>query len=132
MADLQTRLADVLDERQVQTLESFLARLDADASEVIRFALIERVAQRLEVTPEQLARLRPLLRENLLAVSALVRRFVNEPRGSFEEFRLAYDDLSQKLRTRLKAELDADQMRLLTTLQEELLGRIREASFAAG
>ncbi len=132
VADVKMSLAEVLDAGQVQTLEGFLTRLGADASEVIRFALIERVAQRLDVTPEQLARLRPLLRENLVAVSALVRRFVNEPGASFEEFRSAYDDLSQKLRARLKQELDADQLRLLTMMHEELLSRIREVSFAAG
>jgi hypothetical protein len=129
---IKVQLADALDSEQVQSLQSSLARLEDDAGEVIRFAVIERVSERLGVTPGQAAQLRPMLRENLVELSELLSRFAAESGKSFEEFRVAYDALHETLRVRLSSVLDADQLKALDALRDELVERIRNASFANG
>ena len=129
---IKVQLAAALDSEQVQSLQSSLARLEDDAGEVIRFAVIERVSERLGVTPGQAAQLRPMLRENLVELSELLSRFAAESGKSFEEFRVAYDALHETLRVRLSSVLDTDQLKALDALRDELVERIRNASFANG
>jgi hypothetical protein len=129
---IKVRLADTLDSEQVQALQSSLARLEEDAVEVIRFAVIEMIFERLGVTPEQAEQLRPMLRENLAEMSKLLSSFAAKPDRSFEEFKVACDELRDSLRARLRNVLDADQLKALITLQDELVERIRNASFGNG
>lgn len=127
---IRGKLADALDSEQVQALQGTLSRLEEDAVEIIRFAVIERISKRLGLTPEEAARLRPMLRENLVAMSELLSSFAVEAGKSFEEFKAASDDLRDSLKARLSKMLDADQMEILDALQEEIVERIRNASFA--
>ena len=126
---IRGKLAVVLDSEQVQALQGSLASLEEDAVEVIRFAVIEMISKRLGVTPEQAAQLRPMLRENLAAMSKLLSSFAAETGKSFEEFKAASDDLRNSLKARLRNVLDADQMKTLDALQDEIVERIRNASF---
>jgi hypothetical protein len=130
--DVKAKFAHALKSEQMQTLQGALARLEDDAVEVIRFAVIERVSERLGVTPGQAGQLRPMLRENLVELSELLSRFAAESGRSFEEFKVAYDELQETLRARLRNVLDADQLKALDALRDELVERIRNASFANG
>lgn len=123
------QLEAVLDGEQVQELQRLLRGIKEDAFEVVRFAVIEIMSERLGVTPEQAAQLRPILRENMVALSARLRELTTRADRSFEDFKAAYDTLGKELRHRLGQVLDADQMRSLDAMQDELLRRIRNRSF---
>ncbi len=121
----ETGLEEALDSEQLQELKGFLERLEEDAVEVIRFAAVEILSERLGVTPEQAARLRPMLRENMIEVSRLLSAYVSEFGRSSEEFKSAFDEHRGKLRERLRTVLDADQLKTLEAWQDELLERIQ-------
>ena len=127
LGKIRVELEGALDSAQVRTLEKSLAGLKEDAFEVIRYAVIEMVSQRLGATPEQASQLRPLLRENLVEVSELLSRFAAGGIGSMEEFEQAYDDLRRGLRARVNSVLDPGQLEELDRLQEELSARVRKA-----
>ena len=129
---VQEQLQDALDGQEMQELRGYLERLDAEALESIRQALLEEMTNALELTQEQIEKLRPVLLENLERLSELLRRFAAQTEKSFADFRRDYEQLQEQTRRRLEESLDADQIEAFEKRQEELRERIRALVFGEG
>ncbi len=129
---VQEQLQDALDSGQMQELRAYLERLDAEALESIRQALLEEMTNALELTQEQIEKLRPILLENLERLSELLRRFAAQTEKSFADFKRDYEQLQEQTRRRLEESLDTTQLEAFEKRQEELRERIRALVFGEG
>jgi hypothetical protein len=125
MEDLKTRCEMILESEQFKTVSQLIAGLKENATEIIRFAVVEQMSVRLDMTPEQLKQVRPILREHLVKISNLLQDFTANSDWSFEEFKASYENLESLLRERLKDKLNSDQIQKLTNFQSEILDRIQ-------
>lgn len=130
LEDLKIRLKTVLDSEQYKEINLLIAKLEDNAVEIIRFAVVEQISMRLGMTPEQIKRLRPIFREYLVKLSDLLREFTANSDRSVEEFMVSYEKLKGVLRERLAEKLNTDQIKEFEILQGGILDRIRTALFA--
>jgi hypothetical protein len=127
LEELKVQLKTALDSEQYKEIHSVIARLEDDAVEIIRFVVVRQISTRLDMTPEQVKQLRPVLREHLVRLSNLLRESIANPDYSFEEFMISYDKFDGSLREKLAEKLNSDQIEKFAILQSEILDRIRTA-----
>lgn len=117
----QDQLKDVLDDEQLEEIKVFFTELAENVVETIREALFKRLSKFLDLTPEQIDKLRPVFREEIEKWSELLSRFVS----TFKDFVNDYESLQKETRQKLEGTLSADQMKALTERQEALRKMIR-------
>jgi len=128
-AEARSALKQVLDSDQWEAFDAFLASLNEEALEAIRNSLVERLAATLELREDQTEKLKPVLRQHVEKLGALLSGVVSGSGTSFEAFAAEYAELRSETRGKLKDVLDADQLRILMVRLDEIRQRIRSLLF---
>ena len=106
---VQMRLVNELDEEQKAEVRTFFDDLASEVTEMIRDALLIRVATFLGLTASQMEEFRPIFDEELAKWSQLLRKFADTYQSLVEEYVALKAETSQNL----EKLLDEDQMKAL-------------------
>lgn len=135
LAELNTQLAPVLDlfeqgmaefldSEQFTALQSRLESIRGNALEVLRHLAINQIAGYLEITPDQLLQLRPVLHEHFVRISETIREVAANPERSKEMLVAAYNDNAVLLQASLEPILSSAQMERVSIWLDEVLDKI--------
>ena len=135
LAELNTQLAPVLDSfekglvqyldgEQFAIVERRLAEIRGNALEVLRHLAINQIAGYLEITPDQLVRLRPVLHEHFVRISGVIKNLAENPDRSREMLVDSYNVTAEQLRAHLSPILSAEQMSRVDIWLDEVLDKI--------
>jgi len=127
LADIKIRFEAFLDSEQFNQLDEVISRLEDNAVEIIRHVAVMQVSKRLELTPEQVTQLRPIVHQNLVRVSDLFHEAAENSDLSLENFLASYEELDIDLREQLAEKLSSEQIAQLAVLQGDILTRVRTA-----
>ena len=117
-------LDTVLSDKNIQELANFLENLDENMIGAIRQEIINRAAKRLDLTPEQLEKVVPILGEELDKRGALLEKFLKQGPEALNAFNLENDKLRQDMNARLAKILTPKQMQGVEQWQTEVGGKI--------
>lgn len=121
---LKKELESVLSDKNLQELANFLANLDENMIATIRQEIINQAAKRLDLTPEQLEKVAPILGVSLDKRGKLLEEFLKQGPEALEAFNLDNDKLRQDMNARLTKILTPKQMQGLEQWQTEVGGKI--------
>ena len=129
-ADVLEQLVDVLDEEQLDALSALFDERNVAVIEELWNGLVAELTRFLELTPEQIERLQPLLREQLTKRYALLQRLVDAPDDSpIDEFMRDYEALQAETRQLLDDVLSPSRMEAFGKRQAEFLEILRTVYF---
>ena len=121
---LKKELDGVLSDKNIQELTNFLDNLDENMIGTIRQEIINRAAKRLDLTPEQLEKVAPILGEALDKRGKLLEEFLKQGPGALDAFNVENDKLRKDLNARLAKTLTPEQMQGFEEWQTEVGGKI--------
>lgn len=117
-------LADHLDSGQFELLKAKLENIRTNGLEVLRHLAINQVAGYLEITPDQLVQLRPVLHEHFVRISAVIKTVSEDPERSKQTLIAAYDEAAEQLQSSLSPILSPQQMERIDLWLDEVLEKI--------
>jgi len=107
------KLQDILDSEEVKEFKSFLSGLDEQAIRDARDELVAEFVDVLELSADQIEMFKPLLREKLEKLGAILKRYLNEGKNDYEQFRAEFEAELQKNIDKFKSILDSEQEKKL-------------------
>ena len=135
LAELNTQLAPVLDKfeqgvaeyldsEKFAVLQGRLESIRGNALEVLRHLAINQIAAYLEITPDQLLELRPILHEHFVRISETIKQVAGNPERSRQMLVNAYNDSAVQLLAGLEPILSTGQMERVGIWLDEVLDKI--------
>lgn len=92
--------------------------------EVLRHLAVNQITGYLEISPEQLVQLRPILPEHFVKISKVIRHVSEKPKRSKEMLVSAYEEAAAQLQTNLSSILTPAQMEQVGLWQDESLDKV--------
>jgi biopolymer transport protein ExbB/TolQ len=129
--DAQKKLQEALSSEEMQQLRDYLKKWDRDAIDKIKEDLAAQLTALLELTEDQISKLKPILEDGFNQLGEMLDRLAREGNKSLEKFKQQYEQLSEDLNQKLKDTLNSDQMKSLETYREELREKIKMALYSA-
>jgi len=129
--EAQEKLQEALSSEEMQQLRDYLKKWDRDAIDKIKQDLAAQLTALLELTEDQISKLKPILEDGFNQLGEMLDRLAREGNKSLEKFKQQYEQLSEDLNQKLKDTLNSDQMKSLETYREELREKIKTALYSA-
>ena len=120
----EQEMADYLDSEQFALLKSRVQKIKGNAVEVLRHLAINQIAGYLEISPEQLVQLRPILHEHFVQISEVITQVSQNPERSKEMLVSAYEEVAAELQINLSSILSPAQMEQVSLWLDEALDKI--------
>jgi hypothetical protein len=120
----EQEMAEYLDSEQFAILQSRVHEIKGNAVEVLRHLAVNQIAGYLEISPEQLVQLRPILHEHFVRISEVIRHVSENPERSKEMLVTAYEEAAMQLQTNLSSILTPVQMEQVSLWLDEALDKI--------
>lgn len=130
-AEARSHLEKALNSEQAQELKTFLASIDEDAIREAREKLLTKLTNQLELTAEQLEKLKPILRDYMVQASELLKQISKDSSDAFKEYSKKYEMLAKDAEASMKGILDSEQMAKLKQQIEDVRQKVNEKVFAA-
>ena len=127
--EAKRNLEKALNSDEIMQLKNFLASIDEEAIRDARERLLDELTRQLELTADQLDKLKPILRDYMTQASELLEQFTKGGKRAFEEYREKYDVLANDAKESTKDILNSDQMEKLEEQLIETRDRIKEKVF---
>lgn len=127
--EAKRNLEKALNSDEIMQLKNFLASIDEEAIRDARERLLDELTRQLELTADQLDKLKPILRDYMTQASELLEQFTKGGKRTFEEYREKYDVLANDAKESTKDILNSDQMKKLEEQLIETRDRIKEKVF---
>lgn len=128
----KSNLEKTLNGDQLKELKSFFASIDEEAIKKAREKLLNNLTMKLELTADQLEKLKPIFRDYLVQASELLRQASKQESDDFEKYREKSELLAKEMKGRLEEALDSKQMKELEKQLKEVRDRVKEKVFTAG
>lgn len=125
------KLREYLESEEMVELKEYLAGLDRQALEQARDELVADFARLLELSTEQLEALKPLLLEKLEKLGDILRRYVDQGRDDFEQFRVEFEAERERNSEAIREILDSRQMQTFEAALDSMREAIRTEIFEA-
>lgn len=126
--EFKNRLEEFLASDQFQQLEERVFEIKDNAVEVLRYLAINKIAEKLDMTPEQVMELRPILHEHGVRISNMIKEIAADPHIDKEVLTTVYQEVAEQLRLKLSDKLSEEQMAKYVIWQEELLSTILQVA----
>lgn len=120
----EQEMAEYLDSEQFALLQSRVKEIKGNTVEVLRHLAVNQIAGYLEISPEQLVQLRPILHEHFVKISKVIRHASENPKRSKEMLVSAYEEVAAQLQTNLSSILTPAQMEQVRLWLDESLDKI--------
>ena len=127
--EAKSNLEKALNSEQVQELKAFLASIDEEAIREAREKLLNELTKQLELTAEQLEKLKPILRDYMVQASELLKQVSKNSTDAFNEYSEKYELLAKDAEARMKDILDSEQMNKLKKQIEDVRNKVNEKVF---
>lgn len=127
--DAQQKVEDFLNSEEMKKLKDYLSKIDEDAVREVKDKLIAELTAVLELTEEQVIKLKPILEDSLTQLSEILGELTKEGSRSWEEFKRQYELLGKELKEKLQGTLDKEQMKRLDKYHEEKKEKIKTTLF---
>ena len=127
--EAKRNLEKALNSEQVQELKAFLASIDEEAIREAREKLLNELTKQLELTAEQLEKLKPILRDYMVQASELLKQVSKNSSDAFNEYSEKYELLAKDAEARMKDILDSEQMNKLKQQIEDVRNKVNEKVF---
>lgn len=118
-------LKDALNGEEMKKLKDFLDNIDREAIDKVKDELVAELTKLLQLTEDQIKKLRPALKQSMDDLVVMIDRLVAQGKQGLETFKKDYEELNSKLKKRLSKELNKEQIKKLDKNQEELREKIR-------
>lgn len=129
LKDFKTQLTQIVKGDRAEELKHLIKEFEDNSVEIIRFITVQQISKQLEMTPEQLNQLRPVLRENMATLSELIADFTTAgTTRSFEDFQADYNILWDLLRPKIAVTLSTEQIEKLAALHQLIFKNIQNSS----
>lgn len=129
-AEAKRNLEEALNSDQVKELKAYLASIDEEAIKEAREKLLNELTKQLELTADQLEKLKPILRDYMVQASELLKQFSKEGSRAFDEYHEKSELLAKDMKGRLQEALDSKQMKELEKQLKEVSEKIKEKVFS--
>jgi len=129
--EARSNLEKALNSEQVQELKTFLASIDEEAIREAREKLLTELTNQLELTAEQLEKLKPVLRDYMVQASELLKQVSKDSSDAFKEYSKKYELLAKDAEAHMRDILDSEQMAKLNKQIEDVRHKVNEKVFAA-
>jgi len=129
-AEVRRNLEKALNSAQVQELKTFLASVDEEAIREAREKLLNNLTRQLELTAEQLEKLKPVLLDYMVQASELLKQASKDGSDAFKEYNEKYELLVKDAEAGMKDILDSEQMAKLKKQIEDVRDKVNEKIFA--
>ena len=127
--EAKSNLEKALNSEQVQELKAFLTSIDEEAIREAREKLLNELTKQLELTAEQLEKLKPILRDYMVQASELLKQVSKDSTDAFNEYSEKYQLLANDAEARMKDILDSEQMNKLKKQIEDVRNKVNEKVF---
>jgi len=118
-------LKDALNGEEMKKLKDFLDNIDREAIDKVKDELVAELTKLLQLTEDQIKKLKPALKQSMDDLVAMIDRLVAQGKQGLETFKKDYEEFNNKLKKRLSKELNKEQIKKLDKNQEELREKIR-------
>lgn len=125
----QEKLQQALSSEEMQQLHDSLKKWDREAIEQTRQELAVEVALLLELTQDQVNRLKPIIADSFKQLGEMLDTLVKQGDKNLEEFGKRFEELSEDLNQKLRDNLSSDQMQTLKMHRDDLNEKIKERLF---
>ncbi|MEA1889127.1 MAG: hypothetical protein U9N50_05025 [Pseudomonadota bacterium] len=130
--EAKSNIEKALNSDQVKELKSFLAGIDEEAIKEAQEKLLDDLTKQLELTADQLEKLKPILRDYMVQASELLKQVSKEGSNAFDKYRDESEVLAKDMKSRLQKALDSEQMKKLEKQLKDVSDKIKEKVFAEG
>jgi len=127
--DAETKVKEMLSSEEVQKFREYLSKIDEEAIKEAKDKMVAELTALLELTEEQAAKLKPVLEDGLVQLTALFNELAQEGSRSWEEFREKLEQVTRDLKDSLQDTLDSEQMKRLEEYNKEQKVKIQKAFF---
>jgi hypothetical protein len=118
--DLEKQLDQVLADPQVQELKNFIENLDEKALEDVMDGLVNKMANEIGVTPEQLAQIGPALRQEFEGMGELLDKTLAQGVTALQDFKTESAELWKGVRGQLDDVLSEEQLQKADAVRSDL------------
>ena len=123
------KLREFLESDEVTELKAYLAGLDRQAIEQARDELVAEFVRVLELSAEQIEAMKPLLRDKLEQLGAIIKRYLDKGKSDFEQFRVEFEAESRRDSQQLREILDDRQIEQFEMQLESIKQAVRAEVF---
>lgn len=117
-------VSEILDANQLKLVDERLAEFQNNGVELLRYLAINQIAAKLQITPEQLIQLRPIMHEHIARISLVIEEVAANPQRNREMLIEAYGEAAKILRNRLAPLLTEDQKEMVDSWLDQILEKI--------
>ena len=128
--DAELKAKEMLSSEEAQKIREYLSSIDQDAIRTAQEKMVEELTELLELTEQQIAKVKPVLEESIARLSVMLQDLANESSRNWEQFRQQFDQLTSELLDKLDKTLDNDQMERLEEFNEEQKELIQKTLFS--
>ena len=123
------KLQALLESEEMIELKEYLAGLDREAIARARDELVAEFARGLELSAAQLNALKPLLEEKLQNLGNILKRYLDQGRSDYEQFRVAFEAERQQNAEAIREILDSQQVQKFEAELDSIRESIRRDVF---
>jgi len=127
--DAETKVKEMLSSEEVQKFREYLSKIDEEAIKEAKDKMVAELTALLELTEEQAAKLKPVLEDGMVQLTALLNELAQEGSRSWEKFREKLEQVTRDLKDSLQETLDDEQMKRLEEYNKEQKVKIQKAFF---
>ena len=111
-------------------LKDYLSKIDKKAIDEMKDKAIANLSAVLELTEEQMVKLKPVLEDSFAQLGKIFNDLAKEGSRNWEGFKKQYEALSGELQEKLQDTLDREQMKRLEKYNEEQKEKIQKALYS--
>lgn len=127
--ETEAKVRSFLNSEEVKKLKDYLNKLDKEAINEAKNKLVAELSEVLELTEQQLNKLKPILEDSMEQLSKMIEKLAKEGSRNWDEFKRQYEEISNELKDQMQETLDSSQMKKLEKYNEEKRDKIREFLF---
>ena len=128
--EAEQKVKEFLDSEELARLKDYMNKIDEEAIKDVKDQLVQELTAYLDLTQEQIMKLKPILEDSITQLSEMLDMLAKEGSKGWEEFKRQYEEFSKELREKLQGTLDDEQMQKLDKYNEEKKEKIHTALFS--
>ncbi len=125
--DAEKKAGEILNSEEMNKLKNYLSKIDKKAVSEMKDKAVADLSDVLELTEEQLVKLKPVIEDGLTQVGKMFDDLAEEGNKSWEGFKKQYEDLREELQGKMQDTLDDEQMKRLEKYNEEKKVKLQKA-----
>jgi len=128
-ADSEKKVQDFMKSEEVSKFKEYLGKLDKEALTVAENKMINELSRALELTEDQLVKLRPVLEVSMAELSRMIAEMTKLGSRGWDSFKKQYESFNNELKKKMEETLDNQQLEKLDKYNKEQEKKIENSIF---